>query len=72
VQRGIERTLLDLERVVAELLQALDDAVTVHRAARKRLEHEHVERALQELGFLRGHCEPPVRSPDEVSFARFP
>ena len=50
VQRGIEGSLLDLQLVARDLLDAQQDAVAVLRTERNRFEDEQVERALEELG----------------------
>jgi hypothetical protein len=50
VERGIQRALLNLQRVARDLLDAQQDPVAVRRAERDRLEDEQVERTLQQLG----------------------
>src|SRR4030095_3657406 len=52
VERGIERPLWDLERVLGDLRDAEKDAVAVERAERHRLQDQHVERPGEELGDL--------------------
>jgi hypothetical protein len=60
VQRGVERAFLDAERVVGGLGDPAADGVAVARALRERLEHEHVERALEQVEVGRGrHRSPP-------------
>src|SRR5438309_80474 len=49
VKGGIERSLLDLKRVVGQLLQPSGDAVAMHRSPGESLEDEHVEGALEQL-----------------------
>src|SRR5687767_6336111 len=57
VQRRIERALPQLEHALRPLFDALGDAPPVHRLELERLEHQHVERALQEVAFV-GHVVP--------------
>jgi hypothetical protein len=52
VEGGIQGTLLDLEDGARHLLQALRDGVSVDGAKRNDLQDEHVECALQQVGFL--------------------
>src|SRR5215212_5250912 len=47
IQRGIERALLDQQPLARNLLDAQQDAVSVQRPERDRLEDEEVERSLQ-------------------------
>ena len=49
VERGIERALPELQHALGPLLDPLGDAPAVHRLELQRLEHEHVERALQDI-----------------------
>ncbi len=49
---GEERPGVDLERAVADLLEAHADAVAVHRLERQRFENQHVQRALHERAGL--------------------
>jgi protein involved in polysaccharide export with SLBB domain len=49
VQRRIQRTLLDLQRVAGQLLDTQQDSVAVQRSERDGLQDEEVERALQEF-----------------------
>ena len=51
VQCGVERTLMDLEKILGDLLEALRDAVAVPRAERKNLQDEEVQSPLEELRF---------------------
>ena len=53
VQRGIERALLHLQDLARHLLQALGDRVAVNRPEGDDLQDQHVERALEQLGFRR-------------------
>jgi hypothetical protein len=53
-ERREQRTRVNLEHPVADLLDADADAVAVHRLEVERLEDEHVERALHERGRLVG------------------
>jgi hypothetical protein len=50
VQRRIERALPDLERVLRDLLEALDKGVSVDGFEGGDLQDEHIERALKEVG----------------------
>src|SRR4030095_8012308 len=52
IQRRIERALLDAEALLRDLLDAEQDAVAVERAERNGLEDQHVERPLQQFGWL--------------------
>ena len=45
LERGIERSLVDLEHAVGGLLDALGDAPAVHGPERERAEEEEVDRA---------------------------
>src|SRR5579863_3676570 len=51
MQRGVERTLLDLESFTRDLLDLLGDGVPVDRPVRNDPENQKIERALRELGF---------------------
>src|SRR5688500_8029515 len=53
VQRWVERALGNVERLVRNLLDAEQHAVTVQRSERHGLENQHVERARQQIGALR-------------------
>ena len=55
VERRIERPLPELEDLLRPLLDALGDAPAVHRLELQRLEHEHVERALEYVALLSDH-----------------
>src|SRR5262249_29298025 len=46
-------TLLHLQDVARDLLEPLRDRVAVNRPERDDLENEHVERALEQVGFRR-------------------
>src|SRR5215469_10541142 len=51
-QRGIERAVVDGERVAGDLLDAAGDAVSVQRAhGLQRFEHHESERTLPDFGF---------------------
>src|SRR4029453_7357800 len=52
VQRRIERALSDLERVLRDLLEALDEGVSVDGFEGGDLQNEHVERALKEVNLF--------------------
>ena len=50
-QRGVDRALIELQDVLADLLDAPGDAVAVQRPHRvERLQHHQIERALQDVG----------------------
>src|SRR4029078_8686369 len=49
VQRGIERSRFDLERLARGRADDLRDAVAVPRSPAQRLKNDQVERALEEL-----------------------
>ena len=51
VQRRIERTLVDAQDVVGDLLDVLRDAPPVLRPESQRLENQQVERALENVEF---------------------
>src|SRR6185436_5036017 len=55
VQRRIERSLLDPQRVAGCLLDAQADAVAVQRPAFEHTQDQHVERALQHVLPGSGH-----------------
>src|SRR4051812_31191049 len=55
MQCGVERSLVDLQDVARDLLNALRDAPTVHGLEREGLEDEHVERPLQDVGVVGRH-----------------
>src|SRR5215475_138713 len=55
VQRRIERALVDVQHARGRLLYPLRDAPAMHRLQRERLQNQHVERALQEIGLRFGH-----------------
>ena len=58
VERRIERALPELQHALGPLLNPLGDAPPVHRLELQRPEHEHVERALQEISLFLGHVAP--------------
>src|SRR5579885_3461297 len=49
LQRGIQRTELNLERLMGGAANGFGDAVSVQGSGQQRAEHEHVERALQQV-----------------------
>lgn len=54
-QRGVDRALIDLERFLADLLDAAGDAVTVERAhGGEGFENHEVESALENFGSRTG------------------
>src|SRR5215211_4049739 len=55
----VECALLDREHLAGHLAQTLDDAVAVQRPEAEGPEDEHVERALEQVGFRVGHGVPP-------------
>jgi hypothetical protein len=59
MESGIERALLDFERIFRRVLDDLCDGVTVRAAHEQRAQDEHVERALKNLtrysGLLKWH-----------------
>ena len=50
MQRGIERAVLHLEKVVGGALDVLADMVAVGGAVEESAEDEHVQGALEEVG----------------------
>jgi hypothetical protein len=52
VKRRIERTLLHLQRVARDLLDALGDRPSVERPQVEDAQDEEVQRALDEVGWL--------------------
>src|SRR5215831_8346568 len=54
LQRGVERTFLDLQHVVGSLLDVAGDSVAVHRprVTLDGLEDEHLQRSRNQLSFL--------------------
>jgi hypothetical protein len=54
-QRGIERTHLHLENLGRHLPEALRQTEAVHRFELERFQDQHVERALQQIGFFFVH-----------------
>ncbi len=49
MQRGIQRTLLDLQQLVGDELDALRDGVAVNRSGRDYAQDEQVEGALWKI-----------------------
>src|SRR5262245_11121559 len=49
VQRGVERSVADLQRVIGDLPEALADRPAVHRLERQNLQDQEVERSLDEI-----------------------
>ena len=56
LERGEERAGIDLEHAARDLLDAPRDAEAVHRLEAERLEDEHVERALDDIGVRLVHA----------------
>src|SRR5206468_1963348 len=54
IERGIERALRNLQRVVGHLLDPQEYAVAVERLQRHRFQDQHVERAREQIGAF-GH-----------------
>jgi hypothetical protein len=54
IERGVQRSLLNLQRVARDLLDAEEDAVAVFGTQRHGFENQEVQRALQEFR-RRGH-----------------
>src|ERR1041384_1464000 len=54
MERGIQRPLLDLQHVARRRLDALGNRPAVARLGGQRLQNEHVERALNEIGRAHG------------------
>jgi hypothetical protein len=59
MQRGIKRTLMDLQDFFRNLTNASRDAPAVHGLDRERPQNQEVEGALDQVGWL-SHFEPPV------------
>jgi hypothetical protein len=57
MERGIERTLMDFEKVFGDLLEALGDGVAVAWAQCHDFQDQHVESAFEEIGFVLGHLD---------------
>ena len=66
VQRRVERPLFDAQHVRRQLLDALGDAETVLRLELQRLQHEQVQRALQQIPLVLGHDSLPCYLPADV------
>ena len=49
LERGVQRSLLDHQRVVREALHLLGDGVAVERLSREGLEDQHLERAAEQF-----------------------
>src|SRR5262249_9849253 len=58
IEGRVQRALAELEDVLRPLLDSFGDAPAVHGLELQRLEHEHVERALQEVASFLGHPSP--------------
>src|SRR5262245_46562192 len=58
VERGIQRSLPQLEDVLRPLFDAFGDAPSMHRLELQRLEHQHVEGPLQDVAFFGRHVVP--------------
>ncbi len=54
LERGVQRSLVNLERAIGDLLDALTDSPPVHGFERERFEHEEVERAAEGVGLRAG------------------
>ena len=67
MERGVERTLIHLQHVAGDVLDAERNAPAVHRTGIQRLEDEQVERALKQVRLLA--MDSPV---DERQEARVP
>jgi hypothetical protein len=52
---GVERALVDLERVARELANALGQSPAVERSGKEALENQQIERALEELTAISRH-----------------
>src|ERR1044072_3357708 len=57
IEGGIQRSMFDIQHFVGELAEALDDPVTVQLAQRERLENQHVECSLQQIGLIFRHVD---------------
>jgi hypothetical protein len=55
IERGIQRTLVDAENVVASPLNRLGDPIAVHGPELEELEDEKIEGAGDEVPFPAGH-----------------
>jgi hypothetical protein len=55
MKRRIERPLLHLQDRARDLLDAVRDSVPVGRFERHDSQNQHVERALQDVGFVGSH-----------------
>src|SRR5687768_4720321 len=55
LERGEERSRIDLEHAAGDLLDATRDPEAVHGLEAQRLEDEHVERAGDDVGLRFGH-----------------
>src|SRR5262245_48348884 len=62
VKSRIERSLLDLQDIFRDLLQPLRNGVAVERRERHHLQDQHVERALEKIGFRCRHMMMPRTS----------
>src|SRR5687768_5279322 len=49
IEGGVERALAELKNLLRPLLEAFGNAPAMHRLELHRAEHEHVERALQDI-----------------------
>lgn len=56
VERRVKRTFADAQHVVRPLLNALTDAEAMRRFAAQNFQDEHVQRALEKIGFLHNRC----------------
>src|SRR5262252_9443547 len=58
VQGRIERALSELQDALGPLLDAFGNPPSVHRFELQRLEHQHIERALQQIASFSRHRSP--------------
>ena len=55
IERGIKRTLFNVQNILRHLLNAIGDREPVPRIMLERLQDQHVERAVNEVRFLFRH-----------------
>ena len=60
VERRVQRSFLDLQDVVGDLLEPARNGVAVHGAPAQRLENENVERALEQVDCGFAHDDFPI------------
>jgi hypothetical protein len=56
VQRGVQRTLLDLQNVFGDLLNTFRNGPAVLRLESNRFEDEQIQSALRQIEFLGGYA----------------